>query len=57
MTKVKTKVPFSGVPVGTTAELELDGDLFKVTWELPNRSKPLVDWFDAEERKRFLEDL
>jgi len=55
MTKIKTKVTFSGVPAGTTgnAELEKDG-LFKITWDLP-RSRPLVDWFTRSEFDRHLE--
>ena len=54
---IKTNREFSGVPKGTTGEMERDGKLWKVTWDLPDRraTKPLVDWFDDKEQEQFLE--
>lgn len=56
--KVKTLHPFSGVPTGTigTAEKEEDGT-YKITWDLPGRTKPIEDWFDPEEFKRHLVEI
>lgn len=61
--KIKTLVKFSGVPTGTTGEAELDGNLWKITWDLTHdmkgnpRFKPLVDWFDNQEFERFLKKI
>jgi len=61
MIKIKTKRSFSGIEVGTTgtAEIELKAtsgrNLYKITWDLPDRSRPLVDWFDQSEFKEYLE--
>jgi hypothetical protein len=55
MDKIRTKVEFSGVPKGTTGTSEVDGKEFKITWDLPNRAKPLVDWFSKDEFEQFLE--
>lgn len=54
---MRTNREFSGVPAGTAGFVERDGKLWKVTWELPERrgKKPLVDWFDNEEKNRYLE--
>jgi len=52
--KVKTLRAFSGVPQGTIGDAVKDDDLYKVTWELPDRHKPLVDWFNEDEFKEFL---
>lgn len=51
---VATRVAFSGVPEGTYATVERDGDLFKVTWIMA-RNKPLVDWFTPKEFGMYLE--
>ncbi len=58
---VKTLVEFSGVPKNTTGIMveELDvpfskEKIWKVTWDLP-RSKPLSDWFDEYEVKKYLQ--
>jgi len=54
---VKSLVEFSGVPKGTTGICENDNDREaskKVTWDL-DRSKPLVDWFNEWEFKKYLE--
>ena len=61
--KIRTKVEFAGVPAGTQglADLEPDGRLYKVTWDLTSperhisREKPLVDWFTQQEFNRYLE--
>lgn len=62
--KIRTRVQFSGVPIGTIGEAEKDDrnpELYKITWELTHdgtgrkREKPLVDWFNQEEFDNFLE--
>lgn len=64
--KVKTKVPFSCVPKGTTGEIQTpsradytsDGEevrLLPIKWDLKKGEKPLIDWFDKGEFERFLE--
>ncbi len=64
--KVKSLVEFSGVPKGTTATCEkeiepnwTDKPMWKVTWNLPlklfgTKRKPLQDWFDDEEKAKYL---
>ena len=56
--KIRTKVAFSGVPQGTTGiaerDYEYDEVMYKVVWDL-QRTKPLTDWFDEEEFKKYLE--
>lgn len=61
--KVKTLVEFSGVPKNTTGEcvLDIEADwsdvkVWKVTWDL-ERTKPLVDWFDEMEFKKYLQEI
>lgn len=60
---IRTKVEFSGVPKGTEGEItnveyKKSGEaLYAVQWNLPNRSKPLVDWFTQEEKDRYLEEV
>ncbi len=54
--KVKTVVEFSGVPKGTTGNAERDDIEWKVTWDL-KRTKPLIDWFDEAEFKKYLKVL
>ena len=59
--KMKSSVEFSGVPMGTEGEVERDGKLWKVTWNIKTHSdgrprfKPLVDWFSDDEKENFLE--
>ena len=63
--KIKTLVEFSGVPKGTTGIAERDPDYennWKVEWDLPlqlygTKRKPLTDWFDEREFKKFLKVL
>lgn len=64
--KVKSLVEFSGVPKGTSGEcvedtddtwIDKDKKMWKVTWDLSNRTKPLRDWFDEQEFKKYLEVL
>lgn len=57
--KIRALIEFSGVPKGTTGEAERDGDLWKIIWDLPLRLfgakwKPLTDWFDEYEFKKYL---
>ena len=66
--KIKTLVEFSGVPKDSTGECVEDLNanwsnkkVWKVTWNLPDyngrgrhRSKPLIDWFDEFEFKKYL---
>lgn len=61
--KVRTIVEFSGVPKNTTGECieDVEADwtdkkVWKVTWNL-KRTKPLIDWFDEFEFKKYLEIL
>lgn len=56
--KVETLVGFSGVPKGTKGNAEKDYSNppyinWKITWDL-ERTKPLVDWFNDEEFKKYL---
>jgi hypothetical protein len=60
--RVRTRVEFSGVPKGTTgAVVRVDkgsypeGYTVAIQWDLPNRAKPLVDWFTRDEYFKFLE--
>ena len=53
--KIKTNHSFAGVPAGTTGTAEKEDDgTYKITWDLPGRTKPLVDWFDQDEFKNHL---
>ena len=58
--KVKTLTEFSGVPKGTTATCVREQTpswskkkSWRVTWDL-DRKKPLVDWFNEEQFKKYL---
>ena len=59
--RMKTNREFSGVPKGTEGDVEKDGKLWKVIWDMKTHSggrprfKPLVDWFSEDEKKEFLE--
>jgi hypothetical protein len=56
--KIMTKIAFSGVPKGTTGTAERDKKLWKITWDLEERStNPLVDWFSDSEFNQYLEIL
>ena len=69
MKRIRTKIEFSGVPIGTkgTAEFvkDIDEDIginrWRITWELegvrasPNR--PLVEWIHQKEFDDFLEEI
>jgi len=64
--KIKSLVDFSGVPKGTTGTAERDPTYennWKITWDdiethglVEGRftKKPLADWFDDEEFKKYL---
>lgn len=57
--RIRTRVPFSGVPKGTTGTvLEPDDELvtLPIQWDLPGRTRPLVDWFSRWEYERYLEE-
>lgn len=62
--KVKSLVEFSGIPKGTTGKAEKDDKLWKITWDgikkfrgTPFTKKPIEDWFDEMEFKKYLEIL
>lgn len=60
--RFRTKVDFSGVPVGTPgivvkAEEGSLGWLLRIRWELLDRSWPLDDWFTKREVERYLEEV
>jgi len=58
--RVRSRIAFSGVPKGTTGiVLEPDRKLvtLPIQWDLPGRSKPLVDWFSKSEYKDYLEEI
>ena len=57
MFRVKSKVAFSGVPRGTEARVEREINLYRVTWELDGRDRPLVDWFDQKELELYLQEI
>jgi len=65
--KIRTTVEFSGVPKGTTGNCVEEPEeewhkgkrMWKVEWDLPlkyfgTKLKPLTDWFDDGEFKKFL---
>ena len=55
--RIRTKVAWSGVPEGTTGRVVRADNSYTesgrlalvIRWDLPERSKPLEDWFDANE--------
>lgn len=60
--RIKTLHEFSGVPKGTTGIAERD-DIdnkieYKITWDLVSNcnriTKPLIDYFDEDEFKKYL---
>jgi hypothetical protein len=63
-TRIRTRVPFSGVPAGTegtiiAADQLPAGHTVAVVWDLPHRpfgaeQRPLVDWFSKREYRQFL---
>ncbi len=58
--RIRTTVAFSGVPKGTTGvALEPDDELVSlpIQWDLPGRTRPLVDWFTKWEYERYLEEI
>jgi len=60
--KIRTRVEFSGVLTGTTGhDLRADpspaGYTVGIQWDLPGRTKPLVDWFTKDEYDQYLEEL
>jgi len=60
--RIATLVDFSGVPQGTTGRvLRADqaggGYHLAIAWDLPGRSKPLVDWFNRREYYFYLKEL
>ena len=61
MTKIRTDYEFSGVPKGTTGtviDVARDdmGNIkeYAIQWDL-ERTKPLVDWFTADEFVDYLQ--
>ncbi|MCA1852854.1 MAG: hypothetical protein LC647_10790 [Beggiatoa sp.] len=61
---IRTKVEFSGVPAGTAGTVTRtdkgsspEGYTVAIQWNLPDRPRPLVDWFTRDEYQSFLEDL
>jgi hypothetical protein len=66
-TRIRTRVPFSGVPAGTEGTvISVDqlpaGHTVAVAWVLPYRPfgtqrGPLVDWFSKSEYRRFLDEV
>ncbi len=60
--RIRTQMAFSGVPQGTfgqviQADAKDGGYTLAIQWELPERAKPLVDWFSRAEYERFLREL
>ena len=60
--KIKSLIEFSGVPKGSTGKAEKDGSEWKITWNgieslrgIPFEKRPLEDWFDEYEFKKYLE--
>jgi hypothetical protein len=69
---IQSLVGFSGVPGGTTGRViradpvshpfaggGAPAELYDlaIQWDLPNRGKPLVDWFTKDEYEKFLIEL
>lgn len=59
--KIKSLVEFSGVPKGTTGIAEREDDLWKISWDdikvlrgIPFKRRPIQDWFDDDEFKKYL---
>ena len=69
MKRIRTKIAFSGVPIGSegTAEFvkDVDEDIginrWRITWELEgvraSPSRPLVEWIQQEEFDTYLEKI
>ena len=56
--RVRTTIAFSGVPKGTTGVvLEPDDNTLPIQWDLPGRTRPLVDWFSKWEYQKYLEEI
>jgi len=61
--RLRSLVAFSGVPQGTTgtvvsADPAGDGGYdLAIRWDLPGRTRPLVDWFSRDEYERYLEEI
>jgi hypothetical protein len=55
--RIRTKIAWSGIPAGTTGRIVRADNSYTesgrlalvIRWDLPERSKPLEDWFDANE--------
>lgn len=55
--RIRTKIAWSGVPAGTTGRIVRADNSYTesgrlalvIRWDLPERCKPLEDWFDANE--------
>lgn len=56
---IRTKVPFSGVPVGTTGTVfRFHQGLLSIRWNLGKHGKrPLQDWFSRWEYDKYLEEI
>ena len=67
MKRIRTKIAFSGVPIGTEGTAAFEKDTkpefgqWRITWELEgvraSKTRPLVDWFDQEEFDMYLEKI
>jgi len=59
--KIKSLIDFAGIPKGSTGDAVRDEKLWKITWDkfgtfrgIPFKKKPLEDWFDEYEFKKYL---
>jgi hypothetical protein len=61
--RIRTLVAFSGVPRGTTGTVigadpaGDDGWSLAIRWDIPGRTRMLVDWFSRDEYERYLEEI
>jgi len=64
--KIRTLQEFSGVPAGTTGTVTGMYHRFSskennygldISWDLPDRLRPLVDGFSKDEYEEFLEEI
>ena len=57
---IRTTVAFSSVPKGTTGLILEPTDKLvslPIQWDLPGRTRPLVDWFTRWEYEKYLEEI
>lgn len=57
--RIRTDVEFSGVAKGTegiVSEADASGTV-AIVWDMPERQKPLMDWFSKTEYEKYLTEI